>query len=193
MKPDPTQANLFAVEATSATKPPLTSAAIGMPAEEYRRRVSRLPKLKALSIRQPWAWLIIRPDLVGEARNQARLKSQIKDFENREWQPANPGRKFRGPFLVHAAKGCTRAEYLEACQFARRIGVTTVPPLEQLPRGGIVGQVEVGFFYDSTEELDEDSPWQVGSGFTLRLAEPLPFVPCAGVLGFFNPVFPEVK
>lgn len=27
--------------------------------------------MKALSIRQPWAWLIVRPDLVGAARAAA--------------------------------------------------------------------------------------------------------------------------
>jgi hypothetical protein len=39
--------------------------------------------MKALSIRQPWAWLII---------------AGIKDIENRRWATNH-----RGPILVHAA------------------------------------------------------------------------------------------
>ena len=46
--------------------------------------------MKALSIRQPWAWLIVH----GR-----------KDIENRSWRT-----KFRGRFLVHAAQGMTRRE-----------------------------------------------------------------------------------
>jgi hypothetical protein len=47
--------------------------------------------MKALSIRQPWAWLIV---------------NGYKDIENRSWAT-----KFRGPVLIHAAKGMTGAEY----------------------------------------------------------------------------------
>src|SRR3990167_9411398 len=47
--------------------------------------------MKALSIRQPWAWLILHAG---------------KDIENRGWPTS-----FRGRFLIHASKGMTRAEY----------------------------------------------------------------------------------
>jgi hypothetical protein len=47
--------------------------------------------MKALSIRQPWAWLILHAG---------------KDIENRDWPT-----RFRGRFLIHAAKGMTRDEY----------------------------------------------------------------------------------
>jgi len=163
-----------------------------MAAEEYRRRVALIPRgLKALSIRQPWAWLITRPDLVGEARLDAYAKGQIKTFENRDWAPHNSGRKFRGTFLIHASKGCTKAEYQDACIFARRCGVTNIPPLEELERGGIVGTAEVRSYACSETDDDDsyDSPWRIGNGLVLAFAEPLPYVPCGGMLGFFNPVF----
>jgi hypothetical protein len=51
--------------------------------------------VKALSIRQPWAWLIVN----GQ-----------KDIENRCWKT-----HFRGKIYVHAAKGMTRGDYL-ACE-----------------------------------------------------------------------------
>ena len=50
--------------------------------------------MKALSIRQPWAWLIVNGH---------------KDIENRQWRT-----HFRGKIYVHAAKGMTRGDYL-AC------------------------------------------------------------------------------
>lgn len=115
----------------------------------------------ALSIRQPWAWLIIHGG---------------KDIENRNWHA-----KFRGRFLVHAAKGMTRDEYESAAAFAQTIGVK-VPPANELQRGGIIGSVEL---VDSVE--NHTSPWYMGDiGFVLKNPQPLPFVPIKGQLGFFD-------
>ena len=50
-----------------------------------------LLRLPALSIRQPWAWMILNAG---------------KDIENRSWQT-----DYRGRFLIHAAKGMTQDEY----------------------------------------------------------------------------------
>lgn len=117
--------------------------------------------MKALSIRQPWAWLIIHGG---------------KDIENRSWHA-----KLRGRFLVHAAKGMTNDEYIHAAAYARSIGVK-VPPASELERGGIVGSVEL---VDSVNS--HDSPWYMGEkGFVLRNPEPLPFKPLKGQLGFFD-------
>lgn len=117
--------------------------------------------MKALSIRQPWAWLIVHGG---------------KDIENRSWHT-----KFRGRFLVHASQGCTKDEYAEAYRFARQIGIL-VPRLEDLERGGIIGSVEL------VDSLDTSgSPWYMGQkGFLLRDPKPLPFTPYKGRLGFFD-------
>ncbi len=131
----------------------------------------------ALSIRQPWASLILK----------AR-----KDIENRCWPT-----KVRGRILIHAAKGMTRAEHKDAIAFAvdairadpgnadagrtvtlRELGFA----FDDLPRGGIIGSVEV---VDCVRL--SDSPWFVGDyGFVLRDPQPLPFRPWKGQLGFFN-------
>ncbi len=117
--------------------------------------------MKALSIRQPWAWLIINSN---------------KDIENRSWHT-----KFRGRFLVHASQGMTRSEYGFAWQFAKRLGVT-VPPFEDLQRGGIIGSVDLVDSVDTST-----SPWYMGEkGFVLRDPKPLEFVPMKGRLGFFD-------
>ena len=120
--------------------------------------------MKALSIRQPWAWLIINGG---------------KDIENRTWPT-----KFRGPVLVHAANGMTRAEYENALDPLHASGgeVIDLPAFEDLERGGIVGSVEI---VDCVR--CSDSPWYLGAwGFVLRNPKPLPFRPLKGALGFFN-------
>lgn len=119
--------------------------------------------MMTLSIRQPWAWLILHAG---------------KDIENRTWRTG-----FRGKFLIHAAKGCTRTEWQEAQDFARQIrpGIA-VPPIAVIDRGGIVGEAEIiGCM------IKHPSPWFCGPyGFLLRNAKPLEFRPYTGSLGFFD-------
>ncbi len=122
--------------------------------------------MKALSIRQPWAWLIIHCG---------------KDIENRTWAT-----KLRGRVLVHAAKGLTRDEYYDAVDFMVDRGVSRLPYdlpfIKQFERGGIIGSVEI---IDCVTQ--SDSPWFTGpNGFVLRDPQPLPFVPTKGRLGFFE-------
>lgn len=118
--------------------------------------------MKALSIRQPWAWLIANGH---------------KDIENRSWPT-----RYRGQFLIHAAKGMTRAEYEDAADLSAQLGVT-IPSFDSLKRGGIVGRATIiGCVEDSP------SPWFFGRhGFVIRGAETLPFQPMRGRLGFFPP------
>lgn len=120
----------------------------------------------ALSIRQPWAWLILNAG---------------KDIENRDWKT-----EFRGRTLIHASKSGTRRDYEEALDFlaARSLDrlLDVLPAIDKFDRGGIVGSVEI---FGCTD--DSQSPWFVGDyGFMLRNPKPLPFVPFKGRLGFFN-------
>lgn len=118
--------------------------------------------MRTLSIRQPWAWLIV---------------NGWKNIENREWATG-----FRGRILVHAGKTMTRADY-EACQLLMA-GFTSLelPPMKQLERGGIVGATTI---LDCV--TDHPSEWFCGPyGFVLADSKPLPFRPCLGMLGFFE-------
>ena len=119
--------------------------------------------MKALSIRQPWASLILKAG---------------KDIENRCWPT-----KFRGRILIHAAKGCTRQEFEDALCFAEdAIDRPINADLKTLHRGGIIGSVEIVDCVSAS-----DSPWFVGEfGFVLRDPQPLPFTPWKGQLGFFE-------
>lgn len=121
----------------------------------------------ALSIRQPWAWLILNGG---------------KDIENRDWPT-----RFRGRVLVHAAKGMTRDEWEGA--WIHALGTGASPKAveagltrDNIARGGIVGSVEI---VDCV--ADSDSHWFVGRyGFVLRDPILLPFTPWRGQLGFFD-------
>lgn len=118
--------------------------------------------MKALSIRQPWAWLILNAG---------------KDVENRDWPTP-----FRGRFLIHASKGMTREEYENGSDMLWLDPGVQLPPFEKLERGGIVGSVEL---VDCVEE--SESEWFFGRyGFVLRDPQPMIFEPCKGRLGFFN-------
>jgi hypothetical protein len=117
--------------------------------------------MKALSIRQPWAWLIVNGH---------------KDIENRCWKT-----HFRGKIYVQASKGMTQDEYNQAFVIAGDHGID-LPYPNDLERGGIVGTVEI---VDCVDE--HASPWFFGEfGFVLKNANPLPFRPLKGALGFFN-------
>ena len=116
--------------------------------------------MKAISIRQPWAWLIAHG---------------YKHHENRTWNT-----KFRGEFLIHAGKGFDAAGYAWARDSFPDI---CMPGPTEFERGGIVGR---GTLYEVATA--SSSPWFFGPfGFCIARAEPLPFAPCKGRLGFFEP------
>lgn len=119
--------------------------------------------MKALSIRQPWAFHIFHSG---------------KDIENRAWPT-----RFRGRVLIHAAKGMTRAEFAEGTHpLVLPAGNVKFPLWADLQRGGIVGSVEIVDCVTQSE-----SGWFFGPyGFVLRDPQVLPFRPLKGALGFFE-------
>lgn len=123
----------------------------------------------ALTVRQPWTWSIMFLE---------------KDIENRGWPTAVRGRVF-----LHAAKGMTRDEWDDGFHTARSASKqrpalvgTVFPTMDQLPRGGIVGTVEIIDCVSTSH-----SPWYFGPfGFVLRNPQPTRFTPCKGALGFWR-------
>jgi hypothetical protein len=114
--------------------------------------------MKALSIQQPWAWLIV---------------NGYKDVENRDW-PTN----VRGRILIHAGKKFDEASYTSLLGRAE----LHLPHRAAFERGGIVGEATI---IGCVEE--SDSEWFVGYyGFVLTGAKPLPFRAVRGQLGFFD-------
>lgn len=114
--------------------------------------------MRALSIRQPWAWLIV---------------NRYKDIENRSWAT-----KYRGRFLVHASLKLEKHVY----DMVRDSFGIEPPPPNEIERGGIVG---VSTILDCVD--DSDSPWFLGPyGFELGDSKPRRFKPMPGKLGFFK-------
>jgi hypothetical protein len=116
--------------------------------------------IHALSIQQPWAWLVVNGH---------------KDVENRSWPT-----RFRGEVLIHAGK--------KFDPDVMATGDWPWPDIKQpddFNYGGIVGTATVVGCVTASR-----SPWFVGPfGFLIRNAKPLPFLPCRGRLGFFLPDF----
>ncbi|MCP4259067.1 MAG: ASCH domain-containing protein [Planctomycetes bacterium] len=112
--------------------------------------------MKTISIRQPWAWAILHAG---------------KDIENRTWVTTH-----RGPTLIHTGKTCDRA----GCIYIQ--DVLGIPVPGKLPRGGIVGIVDIAGC-----TLQSDSKWFCGPcGFILENARELPFRPYKGRLRLFD-------
>lgn len=121
--------------------------------------------IAALSIRQPWAWLIV---------------NGFKDIENRDWST-----QFRGLLLVHAGQTMSRKYYDAVVESLQDDGLcpANLPAYEALERGGLVGWTQVVGCV-----AQHPSPWKDhGSfGFVLGESRPILFVPWKGRLGFFN-------
>jgi len=117
--------------------------------------------VKALSVRTPWAWLIV---------------ADHKDVENRTWTT-----DYRGPLLIHAGYTVDPNGFA----VAERFGVD-VPP--DPPRGGLIGVVELVDIRESAES-PWHSPGH--KAWLLANPRPLPFTPCRGRLGLFTPRFEE--
>jgi ASCH domain len=102
--------------------------------------------MKCLTIRQPWAWLIV-----------ARFKS----VENRTWPT-----KLRGEVLIHASKDCTASDFFNAWSYlthganatrTTRSHAKQVPQLAVIERGAVIGKATL---VDCV--TDHPSPYFVG-------------------------------
>jgi hypothetical protein len=122
--------------------------------------------MKAISIKQPWASLIV---------------TGIKPVENRTWKS-----NYRGPLLIHAAKTWDQqgADWIiENFSYLYLRG--KIAKAKEL-RGGIIGKVKmVGCV------TDHQSPWFFGPfGFVFKYPEIIDFHPCRGQLNLFEVEWP---
>jgi hypothetical protein len=117
--------------------------------------------MKAISIRQPWAWAILHAG---------------KDIENRDRRWG-----LRGRVVIHASGTMTREELGAIDDLARMFPVPS--------RAGFQARGELGALVGTVEIVDcarwSSSPWFHGP-FGLVLREPRPFktpIPYRGALG----------
>lgn len=113
--------------------------------------------MKALSIRQPWAWLILHG---------------YKDIENRTWQTS-----YRGVLAIHASKTVDRQTVADIGD----IGEITLPTV--LPTGGIVGLATLTDCVTSDPSPWFYGPigWILTDPVVID-----PLIPLRGRLGLFN-------
>ncbi len=113
--------------------------------------------MKAISIRQPWAWLVV----VG-----------IKDIENRTWS------KHRGPLLIHAS--ASKADLVSIEEIEQRHGIAI--DRAALRFDGIIGAAELVDVVSRSS-----SPWFRGPlGWVLREPRALPFMLVRGMQKLFD-------
>ena len=113
-----------------------------------------LPRF-AITIWQPWAWLIVHG---------------YKDIENRDWYT-----NFRGEICIHAGKKFD-PYWTDRDTYETSAIIKKVMPITELQYGGIIGTAEiVGCVTES------DSIWFAGGfGFVLENAKPIEFIPMQG-------------
>ena len=130
--------------------------------------------MKALSVKQPWAWTIIHAG---------------KNIENRTWHT-----DYRGPLLIHAGKYRPSRRENEVCReiveaASPQIDWPAGRKLRQL-YGGIIGRVDlVDCIWVGHPGAAEyiDWPWAYGPClWILRNPEPLEFTTEWGRLGIFE-------
>jgi len=130
--------------------------------------------MKVLSVRQPWAYLIV---------------AGYKDIENRTWYTGH-----RGPLLIQASKGVDPDDFMpKQREYIESAGIV-IP--EDLPRGAIVGSATLTNVYSDgrDEELQDlmflrgqdGNPWFEGPyGFEMRDAvqfhQPIPYRGSLGI------------
>lgn len=123
--------------------------------------------MKALSIKQPWAWLVCEG---------------YKDVENRNWRT-----NFRGRVFIHASKQYDRdAVFPRGIDGAQQVEIIAHAAAvfgNDYPLGAIIGEVDI---VDCV--LESKSPWFAGK-FGWVLKNPVLYdkpIPCKGKQRFFE-------
>ena len=124
--------------------------------------------MKALSIKQPWAWLLCKG---------------FKDIENRDWKTT-----FRGRIYIHTSKSKSDMNKETLAFILRLLSNKQASELmlaySRLTFGAIIGELNITGCMNL-----HPSPWFFGKyGFTVN--EPTFYdepIPCRGKLGFFTP------
>ena len=126
---------------------------------------------KALSLRQPYAWLIANGYLL---------------VDDRSW-----GTQYRGPILIHASKGIYEQYY----DYIKSNTDIPIPARDELGYGGVVGIANLVLCCRPGELPDGISRMQRAHfggvhqeyfGFLFEQATPLALMPCPGKLGIFE-------
>jgi hypothetical protein len=139
----------------------VTGMAVSKPKSPLARWTPKLKELRALSLKQPWAWLVV---------------NGYKDIENRSWRTTH-----RGPLLIHASRSNQLLTLDFKAEIKRAYGI-------ELPNevrvGGIIGVVDVvGCVKKHSSKWKFKGLW----GWVLENPRRLSFRECKGFVGLFKP------
>ena len=127
----------------------------------------RLPAVKALTLRPPWAWAMIYGG---------------KDVENRRWRTA-----YRGPLLIHAGKNADPDP--EAT--SRLLWTMADPEAFRQPRAAWQArEAIIGVVHLADVLTDSRSPWATAGWYNWAFEFPAPIdppIPCRGRPGLWVP------
>ena len=127
--------------------------------------------MKALSLKQPYAWLIANGYLL---------------VDDRTW-----GTGYRGAMLIHASKGIYEAYY----DYLQANTDIPLPAKDKLGYGGMVGIAklilcarpeEIPPTLSREQRLHFSGVPRDGFGFLFENAKPIDLMPCPGKLGIFE-------
>ena len=119
------------------------------------------PMAHAISVRQPWAWLILQG---------------IKPIENR-----SRATSFRGPLYLHTGQNFDEDAFADWRWIAERGGPAQPPDRRTFERGGLIGVIDI---IDCVRA--SDSRWFVGPvGYVIGRVRTIPIMPMPGQLGIF--------
>ena len=116
--------------------------------------------MKALSIRNPWGWLIV---------------NGYKDIENRSWRT-----NYRGRIYIHAGLKADPNDFQSQREYVRSSGIV-IP--DTLATGAVIGEATLTDCIDSS-----DSPWFCGR-YGFCLSDPVAYdqpIPYKGQLNLFE-------
>jgi hypothetical protein len=126
--------------------------------------------MKALSVKQPWAWLIV---------------SGYKDIENRTWHT-----EFRGRIYIHASGRYVAADYRDVKERLRTLHIQAAYPHLYLPYppdltyGAIIGEVDLVDCIDTSLSFwAEEGLWHWVLSKPVAYVEPIRY---RGQLGLFE-------
>jgi len=131
--------------------------------------------MKALSVKQPWAWAICNLP-----------KEYQKDIENRTWKTT-----YHGDFLIHASKSFDKEGYERLVVYLKTLGYQgEIPKPHEFVKGAIIGISYLNRIANNNSVYfaNTDSIWYEGEfGFMLEdsraLINPIPL---KGKLNFFE-------
>ena len=123
--------------------------------------------MKAISIQQPWAWLIV---------------NGYKDLENRTWAT-----KYRGRVLIHAPKTVDKTGFQAQREWVQASGIQ-IP--DDLPTGAIVGEATITGTVTASHSPWFEGPVAIELADAVAYAEP---IPARGQLGVYEYQIAQTK